>query len=111
MSGALVPETLWLAPTRPAMRWGVPLQGFLFNAMGSFMFGMAAGSPLYWGVFVVVHLPMRALAAWDANVFRVLALWMETKGAGMGKGEFGASALVPLGAVRVTDAREYPVLV
>lgn len=105
------PETLWLAPTRPAMRWGVPLQGFLFNAMGSFMFGMAAGSPLYWGVFVVVHLPMRALAAWDANVFRVLALWMETKGAGTGKGVFGASTLVPLGAARAADAREYPVLV
>lgn len=105
------PETLWLAPTRPAMRWGVPLQGFLFNAMGSFIFGMVAGSPLYWAVFVVVHLPMRALAAWDSNVFRVLALWMETKGAGMGKGEFGASTLVPLGAERASNAREYPVLV
>ncbi len=105
------PETLWLAPTRPSMRWGVPLQGFLVNLMGTFIFGMAMGSPLYWAAFVVFHLPMRALAAWDANVFRVLKLWAETKGGGMGKGEYGASTLVPLRAVRAAKAEEYPVLV
>lgn len=104
-------ETLWLAPTRPAMRWGVPIEGFLINVMGSFIFGMAMGSPLYWAVFVVFHLPLRALAAWDPNVFRVLKVWMATKGEGMGKGEFGASTLVPLGAERAADAQEYCICV
>jgi type IV secretion system protein VirB3 len=82
--GGLTRDTLYLACTRPAMRWGVPVEGYYLNLFGTFVFGMVMGSPLWWGLFVVFHLPMRALADRDPNFFRELRMWLETKGANIG---------------------------
>lgn len=83
MSG-LVHDPLFLAVTRPAMKWGVPMEGYFLNLFGTFIFGMVMGSPLWWALFFVVHLPMRALANRDPNFFRELRLWLETKGSNIG---------------------------
>lgn len=80
----LTRDTLYLACTRPAMRWGVPMEGWYINLFGTFLIGMVMGSPLYWALFVVVHLPMRGLANVNPNFFRELRLWLETKGRNIG---------------------------
>lgn len=90
MSG-LVHDPLFLAVTRPAMKWGVPMEGYFLNLFGTFIFGMVMGSPLWWGLFFVVHLPMRALANRDPTFFRELRLWLETKGSNI----HGALAAMP----------------
>lgn len=107
MAGLTV-DPLFLACTRPAMRYGVPHEGFMLNVLGSFFFGLVMGSPLYWGVFVVLHFPMRALTNWDHNFFRVLRLWAATKGAGMGADLYGGSALAPLPSSRARKGSEIP---
>jgi type IV secretion system protein VirB3 len=73
-------DTLYLACTRPAMKWGVPIEGYVLNVGLTWIFGMALGSPLYWAAFFPVHLVMRALANKNPNFFRELRLWLETKG-------------------------------
>lgn len=104
-------ETLWLAPTRPAMKWGIPIEGYRINLFGTFFIGMWMGSPFYWLIGVFNLIPLRALARWDPNFFRILAVWKETKLATMGVDAFGAPALNPLGPERAPSAKEYQVLV
>ena len=109
---ALQAETLWLAPTRPAMKAGVPMEGFYLNLLGTFMFGMIMGAPYYWLVGVLLHyVVLRPLATWDPNFFRVLRLWLSTKGEGIGSETYGAPTLVPLAAARAEGAEEYQVCV
>jgi type IV secretion system protein VirB3 len=104
-------ETLWLAPTRPAMRLGIPAEGYWLNLYGTFFVGLWCGSPLYWLIGVLNLVPLRALARWDVNFFRILRLWQETKLATMGANVFGAPTLVALPAASSASAAEYQVLV
>lgn len=90
------------------MKWGVPVEGFRLNVFGSFCFGLIMGSPLYWAIGLVLHFPMRALADWDHNFYRVLRLWAATKGAGMGADLYGGSALAPLPSGRARKGSEIP---
>jgi len=101
-------ETLWLAPTRPAMKWGVPMEAFYINMLGSFFFGLLMGAPYYWLVGVLLHYAvLRPLATWDPSCFRVLRMWLSTKGEGIGADLYGAPILVPLPAARAVSAEEY----
>lgn len=104
----MVPETLWLAPTRPAMRQGVPVEAFFINVFATFAGGMLAGSPFYWLLGLVFHYALfRPLAAWDPTFFRVLRLWLATKGNTPGTARYGAPALLALSVTRPRGA-EYP---
>lgn len=89
-------DTLFLALTRPPMHWGVPYEGFCCNVVGSFLIGLWLGSPLYWPICIVIHLPMRALASLDHNFFRVRRLQIETRGKSVGSDTWGGSSLAPL---------------
>jgi type IV secretion system protein VirB3 len=92
----LTRDTLFLALTRPPMKWGVPYEGFVCNVVISFIAGLWLGSPLYWLICVVIHLPMRALTSMDHNFFRVRRLQMQTKGAAVATDAWGGSSLAPL---------------
>lgn len=92
----LTRDTLFLALTRPPMKWGVPYEGFVCNVVGSFLIGLWLGSPLYWPICVIIHLPMRALASLDHNFFRVRRLQIQTKGASVGSDTWGGSSLAAL---------------
>lgn len=80
----LVRDTLYLACTRPAMKWGVPYEGFALNVGATWIGGMVAGSPLYWALGVVVHVLMKPMADKNPNFFRELRMWFDTKGANAG---------------------------
>ena len=93
----LTRDTLFLALTRPPMKWGVPYEGFICNVVGSFFVGLWLGSPLYWPVCIIIHLPMRALASADHNFFRVRRLQIQTKGEAMMAADlWGGASLGPL---------------
>lgn len=105
-------EALWLAPTRPAMRSGVPAEGFFLNVFFTLVLGIMLGSPLWWVCGIGIHYgPMRMLAAWDANFFRILRLWMHTKGDVTGIDLYGAPALYPMLSRRAENAGELQVCV
>ena len=81
---ALRRETLFLACTRPAMRYGVPMEGFYLNSFGVVFVGMIMGSPFYWLLMVPVHYVMKWYANKNPNFFRELRIWWMTKGRNVG---------------------------
>lgn len=101
-------DTLFLALTRPPMKWGVPYEGFVCNVVGSFLIGLWLGSPLYWPICILVHFPMRALASHDHNFFRVRRLMIQTKGQSVGSDLWGGSSLAPLPSRHLRPASQVP---
>ncbi|MBI0537721.1 hypothetical protein D9599_19350 [Roseomonas sp. KE2513] len=79
MAGGFAGDTLYLACTRPAMKRGVPMEGYYTNFFGSFFFGLVMSSPFYWLVFLLFHPIMRALANKNPNFFREWRMWLDTK--------------------------------
>jgi type IV secretion system protein VirB3 len=83
-------SVLFLALTRPAMIWGVPVEAFYANTFVTFMVGMCiAGfgerslwrSPfMFWLAGIPIHLMIRRLISWDYHGFRTILLWLETTG-------------------------------
>ncbi len=81
---------LYLAPTRPSMKWGVPAEGFVLNIglLYALVPLLAAGN-IYWlvgGWLLAVpnHYVMRALANRNPGFFREMRMWARTKAAVMG---------------------------
>ena len=99
----LTRDTLFLALTRPAMKWGVPWEGFFVITVGTVFGGMILGSPLYWLAWPAIHLAMRAAVARDHNRFRIWRLWLETKVGAVDA--FGVTALSSA-ATRLRDPEE-----
>src|SRR4051812_43283004 len=73
-------EPLFLACTRPAMVLGVPMEAMGLNLIVSCVTFLAAGSMLWLLIAPVLHLVFRAICRSDPNAFRVIYLWVETKG-------------------------------
>lgn len=89
-------DILFLALTRPAMKFGVPFEALLINALMTINIGIILGSPLYWALGIVIHFPMRVIASKDHNFFRVYRLWFETKAQALKTSAWGGSMLSPL---------------
>jgi type IV secretion system protein VirB3 len=80
MSSGAAGDVLYLACTRPAMKRGVPMEGYYLNFFGSFFFGLVMSNPFCWLVFFLLHPVMRALANKNPNFFREWRMWFSTKG-------------------------------
>ena len=100
-------EPLFLACTRPAMIWGVPMEAVGLNVMVSCIAFLAAGSMLWLLVAPALHLVFAAVCKSDPNAFRVIYLWVETKGRARNGGVWGGSSPSPLRLRRLT-ARTLP---
>jgi type IV secretion system protein VirB3 len=92
----LAEEPLFLACTRPAMVLGVPMEAMGLNLIASCVVFLAAGSMLWLLVAPALHLVFRAICRADANAFRILYLWVETKGRARNGGQWGGSSPTPL---------------
>lgn len=99
MSGAperLAEDTLFLACTRPALVLGVPMEAMGVNLIVSSVAFLAGGSLLYLLIAPALHLVFQAVCKADPNAFRVLYLFVETRGRARNAGLWGGSSASPL---------------
>jgi type IV secretion system protein VirB3 len=92
----LTEDTLFLACTRPALVLGVPLEAMAVNVMVSAVAFLGGNSALYLLVAPALHLVFQAICRSDPNAFRVLYLFVETKGRARNGALWGGSSPSPL---------------
>jgi type IV secretion system protein VirB3 len=94
----LIEDVLFLACTRPAMIFGVPMEGMGVIMMISAVIFLAADSLLYLLIAPGLWLVCREVCRKDPNAFRVLFLYVETKGRSRNNAIWGGSshATLPL---------------
>mgnify|MGYP001027680292 FL=1 len=102
----LVEDTLFLACTRPAMVAGVPMEAMGLNLMVSATIFLAAHSPFYLLIAPVLHVVFRAICKHDHNAFRVLWMFIDTKGRSRNGSAWGGSSSTPLPLRRRFTAQE-----
>jgi len=93
----LTEDTLFLAVTRPAMWFGVPLEAGLPIAMTAVLMLIFSGNPLYAiGFGGAAFAAARLIVRHDANTFRLMMLWINTKARCVNRGFWGGSSYSPL---------------
>lgn len=102
----LAEDHLFLACTRPAQVLGVPMEAMGVNLMVSCVAFLAGGSLLYLAIAPVLHLVFQGICKADPNAFRVLYLFVETKGRARNRGLWGGSSASPLPLRRRRTAME-----
>jgi type IV secretory pathway VirB3-like protein len=75
-------DILYLALTRPALMWGVPVEGMIINATGCFIAGAYLQAPtiwrspfMFWLGSVPIHYVLRWVTAKDFHWARTMLLW------------------------------------
>ena len=99
-------EPLFLACTRPALVLGTPMEAVGLNLIVSCVAFLAASSMLWLLLAPVLHLVFRGICRSDPNAFRVLYLWVETKGRSRNGALWGGSSPSPLPLRRARSWRE-----
>jgi len=102
----LIDEPLFLACTRPAMVMGVPMEAMGVNVIVSGVIFLVGGSLLYLLVAPALHLVFRAICKADHNAFRLLSVFVDTKGRSRNGPTWGGSSPTPLPLVRRYRAAE-----
>ncbi|MGD9540296.1 type IV secretion system protein VirB3 [Methylocystis sp.] len=102
----LVEDTLFLACTRPAMIVGVTMEAMGLNIIFSSILFVLAGSLLYGLVALPIHFACRLICRRDANQFRILFAWFETRGRHRNAGLWGGSSCTPLQLMRRFNAQD-----
>jgi type IV secretion system protein VirB3 len=75
----LTREPLFVAATRPPMRWGVTYSALLFNLVFTMEIFLLGRNLLTLLICVPVHGVSALLCARDARFFDLLALWLRTR--------------------------------
>lgn len=96
----LIEDPLFLACTRPAMVLGVPMEAMGINLIVSGVVFLVGGSLLYLLVAPALHLVFRAICRADHNAFRLLLVYVDTKGRCRNVAFWGGSSVSPLPVVR-----------
>lgn len=96
MQERLTEDTLFLACTRPATVAGAPMEAMGINLIVSATLFLAAGSLLYLLVAPALHMVFREICRHDPNAFRVLWLYLFTKGRCRTRSIWGGSSSTPL---------------
>jgi type IV secretion system protein VirB3 len=102
----LVDDTLFLACTRPAMILGAPMEAMGINIILTAIAFLAGHSPLYLLIAPALHLVFQAVCKADHNAFRVLWVYVETKGRARNSALWGGSSTAPLPLLRRFTAHE-----
>jgi len=100
----LTEDPLFLACTRPAMVMGVPMEGV--NVILSGLVFLVGGSLLYLLVAPALHMVFRAICRADHNAFRLIFVYIDTKGRARNSALWGGSSPSPLPLVRRYRAAE-----
>jgi type IV secretion system protein VirB3 len=102
----LTEDPLFLACTRPAMVMGVPMEAMGVNVILSGLVFLIGGSLLYLLVAPALHMVFRAVCRADHNAFRLLFVYVDTKGRARNSALWGGSSPSPLPLVRRYRAAE-----
>ncbi len=102
----LTEDTLFLACTRPAMVLGAPMEAMGINIILTAIAFLAGHNLLYLLIAPALHLVFQAICKSDHNAFRLLWLYVETKGRSRNSDLWGGSSTTPLPLVRRLTARE-----
>lgn len=92
----LAEDPLFLACTRPAMVMGAPMEAVGLNLIVCATVFLAAHSPVYLLIAPALHLVCVAICKHDHNAFRVLWMFVETKGRSRNGSAWGGSSSTPL---------------
>ena len=92
----LAEDVLFLACTRPAMFLGVPMEAMGINIILTAIAFLGGHSLLYLLIAPALHLVFQAICKSDHNAFRVLWLYVETKGRSRNGALWGGSSATPL---------------
>lgn len=101
-------DTLYVAMTRPALRWGVPLEGVIINVAFTVMVTCVfIGRPPGFAIGFVIHFVLREMTRRDPHFFRRWYLWFQTKFRSETRGMWGGSRLqsAPSFTRKSTDIR------
>jgi type IV secretion system protein VirB3 len=99
-------DTLYVAMTRPPMRWGVPVDALLANAaFTTFATMLVIHRPPGFLLGVAVHFLLRELCRIDPHFFGKWRLWCATKARSTTGVIWGGSYLAP-SRLRIRSARE-----
>ena len=104
----LIDEPLFLACTRPAMVMGVPMEAMGVNVILSGVVFLVGGSLLYLLAAPALHLVFRAICKADHNAFRLVFVFVDTKGRSRNGAIWGGSSPTPLPLVRRYRTMELP---
>ncbi|MBX4916832.1 type IV secretion system protein VirB3 [Rhizobium bangladeshense] len=96
-------DTLFLACTRPAMIAGVTMEAMGVNIMLTTILYITAGSIAYALTGIVFHALFRALVKHDHNMFRILLVWIESRGRSRNVAYWGGATISPLTLTRRYD--------
>lgn len=99
-------DTLFLACTRPAMIHGVTMEAMGLNVIFSSILFVLAGSLLYGFVALPIHFACQLICRRDANQFRIIFAWLETRGRHRNASLWGGASCTPLRLVRRFNAGE-----
>ncbi|MBM7074259.1 VirB3 family type IV secretion system protein [Shewanella sp. 202IG2-18] len=89
-------DPLFVAVTRPAMKWGVTLDGMIIAGALVAVVMIATKNPFSLLLYLPVHALMYGLCLRDPRIFRLLYLWLNTKAKSLGWRYFGAATASPL---------------
>jgi len=89
-------DPLFLALTRPAMIWGIPMEAFALSCAIGGIVMIAADSILYLLLAPPLLLLSRLIAERDQNAFRILFKWLDTSGRCRNRGFWGGTSCSPL---------------
>ena len=92
----LVEDTLFLACTRPAMVLGVPMEAAGVNLIVSATAFLAGHSLFYLLIAPALHFVFRGICRTDHNAFRLLLMFLNTKGRARNSALWGGSSCTPL---------------
>lgn len=102
--GRLTEDTLFLACTRPAMVLGVPMEAMGVNIIVSGLCFLIGGSLLYLLIAFALHGVFTAVCRTDHNAFRLLLIYLDTKGRSRNSALWGGGSYTPLILRRVAKA-------
>jgi len=102
----LAEDVLFLACTRPAMILGAPMEAMGVNIILTSIAFLAGHSLLYLLIAPALHLVFRGICKSDHNAFRVLWLYVDTKGRARNGALWGGSSTTPLPVRRRFTALE-----
>lgn len=101
-------DTLFVACTRPTMKWGVPWDGIRANfILTGAITVFIVQSPLGFSLGIATHLALRELVRVDPHFFGKWRLWLLTKAKSTTGVIWGGSRLQPspVKITRISDIR------